>query len=117
MVKINKIQQAILRLDGGAFQELMNAYLFKKYKFSNITCLGSKVGSTKTTKGIPDSYIELKNGKYILIMYGAVEAKTFSKLKKDIEDAYNKDKSHIDEIKIEEVICCYTTNNINIKYL
>ena len=114
MVKINKIQQAILRLDGGVFQELMNAYLFKKYKFSNITCLGSKVGSTKTTKGIPDSYIELKNGKYILIMYGAVEAKTFSKLKKDIEDAYNKDKSHIDEIKIEEVICCYTTNNINI---
>ena len=36
MVKIDKIQQAILRLDGGAFQQIMNAYLYKKYKFTNM---------------------------------------------------------------------------------
>ena len=41
------------------------------------------------------------NGKYILIMYGAVENHAFSKLKDDITDAYNIDKTHIDENKIE----------------
>ena len=33
MVKIEKIQQAILRLNGGQFQEIMDQYLYKKYKF------------------------------------------------------------------------------------
>lgn len=114
MVKIDKIQQAILRLDGGAFQQIMNAYLYKKYKFTNITCLGSEAGSSKPTKGTPDTYVELDNGKYILIMYGAVNAKAFQKLKEDIMSAYNIDKTYIDESKIEKVICCYTSNNINI---
>lgn len=114
MVKIDKIQQAILRLDGGAFQQIMNAYLYKKYKFTNITCLGSEAGSSKPTKGTPDTYVELDNGNYILIMYGAVNAKAFQKLKEDIMNAYNIDKTYIDESKIEKVICCYTSNNINI---
>ena len=67
----------------------MDQYLYKKYKFSNITCLGTKAGTSKTTKGTPDTYVELDNGKYILIMYGAVENQAFSKLKDDIADAYN----------------------------
>ena len=86
MVKIEKIQQAILRLNGGQFQEIMDQYLYKKYKFSNITCLGTKAGTSKTTKGTPDTYVELDNGKYILIMYGAVENQAFSKLKDDIAE-------------------------------
>ena len=114
MVKIEKIQQAILRLNGGQFQEIMDQYLYKKYKFSNITCLGTKAGTSKTTKGTPDTYVELDNGKYILIMYGAVENQAFSKLKDDIADAYSIDKTHIDENKIEKVICCHTSNNISI---
>jgi len=63
MVKIDKIQQAILRLDGGDFQQIMNAYLYRKYKFANITCLGSEAGTSKTTKGTPDAYVELDQGK------------------------------------------------------
>lgn len=114
MVKIEKIQQAILRLDGGQFQELMDQYLYKKYKFPNITCLGTKAGTSKTTKGTPDTYVNLENGKYILIMYGTVENQGFNKLKNDISDAFNIDKTHIDENKIERVICCHTLNNINI---
>lgn len=114
MVKTEKIEQAILRLNGGQFQEIMDQYLYKKYKFTNITCLGTKAGTSKTTQGTPDTYVELENGKYILIMYGAVESRAFSKLKEDITDAYNIDKTHVDENKIEKVICCFTSNNINI---
>ena len=115
MVKIAKIQQAIKALDGGQFQEIMDEYLYKKYKFTNITRLGLQAGTSKTTKGTPDSFVENDNGKYTLIMYGTVEDKPFAKLKKDIEDTYNIDKTHISEDKIEKVICCYTSNNINIE--
>lgn len=115
MVKIRKIQQAIMDLDGGEYQELMNDYLHKKFKYSNITCLGSEVGTSKTTNGTPDTYVEMDDGKYILIMYGTVEKQSFNKIKDDIIDAYNKDKTYIDENKIEKVICCYTSNNINIE--
>lgn len=114
MVKIRKIQQAIMGLDGGEYQEIMNDYLHKKFKYSNITCLGSEVGTSKTTSGTPDTYVETNDGKYILIMYGTVEKQSFNKIRDDIIDAYNKDKSYIDENRIEKVICCYTSNNINI---
>lgn len=115
MVKIRKIQQAIMGLDGGEYQEIMNDYLHKKFKYSNITCLGSEVGTSKTTSGTPDTYVETNDGKYILIMYGTVEKQSFNKIKNDIIDAYNKDKTYIDENRIEKVICCYTSNNINIE--
>lgn len=114
MVKIRKIQQAIMGLDGREYQEIMNDYLHKKFKYSNITCLGSEVGTSKTTSGTPDTYVETNDGKYILIMYGTVEKQSFNKIRDDIIDAYNKDKSYIDENRIEKVICCYTSNNINI---
>lgn len=114
MVKIRKIQQAIMGLDGGEYQEIMNDYLHKKFKYSNITCLGSEVGTSKTTSGTPDTYVETNDGKYILIMYGTVEKQPFNKIRDDIIDAYNKDKTYIDENRIEKVICCYTSNNINI---
>ena len=114
MVKIRKIQQAIMGLDGGEYQEIMNDYLHKKFKYSNITCLGSEVGTSKTTGGTPDTYVETDDGKYILIMYGTVEKQSFNKIKDDITDAYNKDKSYIDENRIEKVICCFTSNNIKI---
>lgn len=114
MVKIRKIQQAIMGLNGGEYQEIMNDYLHKKFKYSNITCLGSEAGTSKTTRGIPDTYVETDDGKYILIMYGSVEKQSFNKIRDDIIDAYNKDKTYIDENRIEKVICCYTSNNINI---
>ena len=39
MNNINFIQNAIMQLEGGAFQKLFDAYLYKKYKFNkNIIC-------------------------------------------------------------------------------
>lgn len=114
MVKIDKIQQAIKRLNGGEYQALMNDYLYKKYKFENITCLGSHVGTSKTTKGTPDTYVECEDGRYILIMYGTVGESSFSKLKSDFESTYKYDKTHLEEDKIKKVICCHTSNNIDI---
>lgn len=50
MNNINFIQNAIMQLEGGAFQKLFDAYLYKKYKFNNIQTLGVQTGTNKTTK-------------------------------------------------------------------
>lgn len=115
MSKINAIQQAILQLDGGKYQKLMDAYLYKKFKYTNIEPLGSHTGTDKVTKGIPDSYVKLENGRYILIMYGAVESTSYEKIEKDIKSCLDKKKLDIDIKEIEEIICCYTSTNIHIE--
>lgn len=92
MNKINVIQNAIKELEGGSFQKLFDAYLYKKYQFNNIQTLGVQEGTNKTTLGIPDSFVLTKNKKYILIMYGTVQNDGFQKIKKDILSCFEKDK-------------------------
>ena len=113
MSRINSIQQAIKQLDGGEYQKLMDAYLYKKYKYTNIEPLGSHTGTNKVTKGIPDSYVKLDNDKYVLIMYGTVESTSYEKIEKDIKSCLDVKKINIDIKEIEEIICCYTSTNIH----
>lgn len=82
MSKINSIQNAILQLEGGAFQSLVDEYLYKKYQFDNIQTLGVETGTNKPTKGVPDSFVLTKDKKYILINYGSVKERTADKIKK-----------------------------------
>lgn len=49
--------------------------------------MGTYSGSSKTTKGIPDTYVDEKEG-YTLIMYGHNETNPYSKLEKDIQKYY-----------------------------
>lgn len=113
MSRINSIQQAIMQLDGGEYQKLMDAYLYKKFKYTNIEPLGSHTGTNKVTKGIPDSYVKLENEKYILIMYGTVESTSYEKIEKDIKSCLDMKKIDINIKEIEEIICCYTSTNIH----
>lgn len=115
MGKINAIQNAIKELEGGSFQKLFDAYLYKKYKFNNIETLGVQDGTNKTTKGTPDSFVVDEDGKYILIMYGTVGKDAFVKIKEDILSCFNKDKLDIDESKIKKIICAYSSTNIHIE--
>ena len=56
MSKINQIENAILGLEGGRYQKLMDSYLFRCFGYTNIVSYGSQDGTDKTTKGIPDTY-------------------------------------------------------------
>lgn len=102
-----------MQLDGGEYQKLMDAYLYKKFKYTNIEPLGSHTGTNKVTKGIPDSYVKLDSEKYILIMYGTVESTSYEKIEKDIKSCLDEKKINIDIKEIEEIICCYTSTNIH----
>lgn len=117
MSKINVIQNAIKELEGGEFQKLFDAYLFKKYKFDNIQTLGVQEGTNKTTKGTPDSYVVNYDSTYTLIMYGTVEARAFDKLKSDILSCFNKDKVKVEEEKIAKIICAFSSTNISVEQM
>lgn len=113
MATITQIEAKILELDGGSYQALMNAYLYAKYKFQNISKLGSQVGTAKPTKGIPDAYVKLDTDHYAYIMYGTVQsANPFQKIKKDILSVLNNKKSKIPYDKITKLICCHTSSDL-----
>ena len=114
MSRINEIQRKILELDGGAYQKLVDDYLCAKYKYPNIQPLGVQTGTNKPTKGIPDSYVYTENDKYILICYGSVKEQAARKIEKDILDCLDESKSFVSEDRIEKIICCFTSTNINI---
>jgi len=112
---INTVEKAIVSLDGGKYQKLMDAYLMRKYQFSNIHPLGVQTGTDKPTKGTPDSYVECDNGKYIIIMYGSVEAASYKKLESDILSCFDTSKLSIPVEKIDKIICAYTSTNLHIE--
>lgn len=114
---INTVEKAIVSLDGGKYQKLMDAYLMRKYQFSNIHPLGVQTGTDKTTKGTPDSYVECDNGKYIIIMYGSVEAASFNKLESDILSCFNTSKLSLPVEIIDRIICAYTSTNLHIEQI
>lgn len=107
------IEQAILRLGPGAYQNLMEDYLVKKYKYSNINALGTHVGTDKTTQGTPDSFVRLENGRFILINYGTVSQSSFAKIKSDIMSCLDEEKTKISVESIEQIVCCHTSTNLN----
>ena len=115
MKNINSIQNAIIQLEGGAFQKLFDAYLYKKYKFNNIQTLGVETGTNKTTKGTPDSYVVTNDGKYILINYGTVSSNPVEKIRADILSCFDKSKLSIPKEKIKKIICGHRSTNIHIE--
>ena len=112
-VKKNMIEQAILRLSPGAYQNLMEDYLIKKHKYSNINALGTHTGTDKTTQGTPDTFVSLENGRFILINYGTVGQNSFAKIKADILSCLDENKTKIPVESIEQIICCHTSTNLN----
>ena len=115
MNSVNLIQNAIMQLEGGAFQKLFDAYLYKKYKFNNIQTLGVQTGTDKTTKGTPDSYVLTDDDKYILINYGTVSSQSAEKIRADILACFDKSKLSLPKDKIKKIICGYCSTNIHIE--
>ena len=111
MSKINQIQTAILSLDPGAYQKLMDSYVMKKYGFSNIMPLGSHSGTNKVTKGTPDSFVQCADGRFILIAHGSVGNHAYNKVKADILSCLDTAKTGIPIEDISQIICCHTSTN------
>lgn len=115
MSKINNVQQAIMQLEGGAFQKIFDAYLIKKHVLNNIQPLGVQTGTNKPTKGTPDSYVLNKDGTFTLICYGSVEKNSFSKIKSDILACFDEGKLKLKKGEISKIICGHLSTNLHIE--
>ena len=64
MGRFHTIQNALISINETVFQDLCDCLLFRticnRFSYSRT---GSQVGKQKTTKGTPDSYVLLDNGK------------------------------------------------------
>ena len=110
---IENIKQKILQLDGGAFQNLCNSYLYKEKGYSNIMSLGSQAGTSKTTIGTPDAYFLTSDSKYVFAEYTTKKDQVFQKIKDDLEKCLDVSKTKIPHDEIAEIIYCHTSSNIN----
>ena len=115
MGNVNTIQSKIMQLEGGAFQSLLDEYLYKKYKFTNIQTLGVQTATNKPTKGTPDAYVLTEDGKYILINYGSVSSQPADKIRADILSCFNTAKLSLEKDKIKKIICGHCSTNIHIE--
>lgn len=111
MTRINLLQQKIIEMEGGAFQGLCDAYLYKKHHLENIHSLGAQEGTNKTTVGVPDSYVHHDDGTYTFIMYGHQKLYK-SKIENDIIDCLNDNLKKVPCSDIREIIICHTSTNI-----
>lgn len=114
MAIITDIEAKILQLEGGAFQELCDSYLFKKTGYKNITQYGKQAGTMKTAKGTPDTYFIKPNGKYALIQYTTAQEGIFDKIKKDIEKCLNPQKIKLAKEEIDEILYCYNSSRLSV---
>lgn len=103
MSKINQIEKALQEIDATKFHKLLDAYLTKKISYP-IHSNGTKIGEDKPTKGTPDSYIILEDGKYIFIEYTAQKTNIVEKFLKDLEKCFDEEKTGIEVIKINKIV-------------
>ena len=108
----NDLEMKIKSLSPGAYQRLCSEYAYKKYNLTNMSDIGGKEGTDKTTIGVPDSYSLDETGKYLFFMYGTVESSPVSKIETDIKDAHNSEKTGISIDKVDKIICFHTNTNM-----
>ncbi|MFZ2724863.1 MAG: hypothetical protein WAX77_01290 [Methylococcaceae bacterium] len=113
MSKLNQIQNAILELEGGAFQKLADSYLLKK-GYDRINPIGSVIGNNKVKKGTPDTLLLTASSKYIFVEYTTTQESkkgaVFEKFCSDIDKCFDETKTGITINKIEEIVLCCTFN-------
>ena len=116
MPNVSEIESAIQRLEGGAYQKLMDSYLCKRYGLQDKFIWFSDRVLARTVKGTPDTYAELPNGKYVYVMYG-----THIDADRKLSDDLSKCMAEITKIgfenKVEKIICCHTATHMsNVTY-
>ncbi len=114
MAKITSIKERINQLDAGSFQILCDAYLSKE-GYPNLVALGTMSGTTKTTKGTPDTYFCISNGNYIFAEYTTQKNNLVKKIYADLEKCLDSEYTGISTDKIIEIVYCHTSSNITPK--
>ena len=114
MATIDSIKQRIEQLSEGAFQVLCDAYLSRE-GYQNPVSLGTKSGTQKTTRGTPDTYFCLPDGKYVFAEYTTQRERLKEKILSDLEKCFDSQCTGINNDEITEII--YKIINIFYKWI
>ena len=113
MSKVRTIEQKLITISPGDYQRLCDEYLKLKLRSSKIVTLGTRDGSSKTTKGTPDSYFDIGEGKYIFAQYGSNEQNPINKIEEDIKKCIDYAEEHDLIENIDKIICANASSNIH----
>lgn len=111
MSRLQTIENKLSAINETVFQELCDSYLIlKNNNYRAFSRTGSQSGKQKTTKGTPDTFLLLPNGKYIFVEYSTNISAGLSKLKEDINKCIDSNKTGIPINQIDEIILCINFN-------
>lgn len=103
MSRQNLIERELEQLEGGAFQKLAEAYVYRKLGLKSITTLGSQPGTNKTVKGTPDAH-SITDRDVILVPFTTAQCDSYKKLKKDIQSCIT---TRIPNGFNRRIVCCH----------
>lgn len=110
MTRHQSIENELKAINETVFQELCDRFLALRNKnYIAFSRTGSQSGKQKTTKGTPDSFFLLPNGKYIYVE-STTNVSDDEKLSKDIKACFDLKKTKIPIEKIEEIVLCFNFN-------
>ena len=107
MAKLTDIKYRIDQLDGGAFQNLCDAYLSCR-GYGTGYSLGMNTGTDKTAKGNPDTYFLTTNNKYVFVMYTTQKTDFVNKTLEDLQKCFDPEKTGLSAENVVEVVYCHT---------
>ncbi|MBA4321033.1 MAG: hypothetical protein C0412_21800, partial [Flavobacterium sp.] len=111
MKRLQSVENALIEINDVVFQELCDSFLVLRNKnYSAFSRTGSQSGKQKSTKGTPDSFKLLPNGKYIFFEHTTVSTSQKNKLFQDIEKCLDEEKTKISIEDIAEIILCTNFN-------
>ncbi|MEH7110214.1 hypothetical protein, partial [Bacillus sp. JJ1764] len=111
MSRLQAIENRLKEINETVFQELCDSYLIlRNSNYASFARIGSQTGKQKTTKGTPDSYFLLPDGKYMFVEYSTNISAGIKKLKEDIEKCLDQEKTGVAIESIKEIVLCMNFN-------
>lgn len=114
MNQLSSIKERLNNFNETEFQELCDSFLSLRHRgYKAYARSGAHDTKQKTTKGTPDSFFLMPNGRYLFIESTTTEHKgknLLKKLKGDISACLDEKKTGIPINKIQEIILCYNSN-------
>lgn len=109
MSKITQIQNKLKAINQASFQQLCDAYIYKKFGYQDIKSIGTVIGKDKTRKGTPDTAFQGNSEKFVFAEYTTQENGIVEKFLEDLEKCFEENKTGVRVSDIEKVFLCHNS--------
>jgi len=114
MSRLQSIENALMAINETVFQELCDSFMVLRHpSYTLFSRNGSQSAKQKTTKGSPDSFFLMYDGKYLMIEYSTNITRGAAKLEEDILKCLDESITKIPVDAVSEIILCINFNISN----